>query len=188
MKQKGFAPILILLILAIIGVLGYFTFKYFQLSKPIVQINTPLPTPSQTTTPSEAPTPSSQGTVTGKLCYPSDFLPPGEIVAKDIQNSKTYTQNYPGSTVGGVLTYSFVLPVGTYPLKYQAHPDTNQPNTFLTGYYDECAKTQSNAMCMADSNHTNLPVISTVNQETQNIDLCDFYASQSQQDSLNINF
>jgi len=35
MKQKGFTPILTILAIIIIGVLGYFSFKYFQLTKPI---------------------------------------------------------------------------------------------------------------------------------------------------------
>lgn len=52
MKQKGFTPILIILLIAIFGVLGYFSFKYFQVSnQSISNLTNNFPTPKATSDP-----------------------------------------------------------------------------------------------------------------------------------------
>ena len=106
MKQKGFLVVLVFIVLVFAG---YFGYKYFN------PIPSPSPSPTSTLTTSAVPTAEAiitgVGTVSGKLCYPSSFLPPGEIVAKELDSGKTYTKTYEGTFNGGGLTYSFELPV-----------------------------------------------------------------------------
>jgi len=130
----------------------------------------------------------TDGTVSGKLCFPSDFLPPGEIIAKNTETSETYTQNYIGTSEGGALTYEFALPEGIYHLKYQAHANFDRPDVFTSGYYDECAKTMATAECTPDSGHININVIVSSGVETTDVDLCDFYYNPAQVQSLENGF
>lgn len=140
-----------------------------------------------------APCPSPEvipqvGTVTGRLCYPSDFLPPGEIVAKDLGSGKEYIQNYVGSMAGGKSTYTFELPVGIYHLRYQGHASTKNTEIFTSGYYDECAKTMHTDQCTPDDGHINIDVEVEEGKEIGNVDLCDFYYNQAQQALLEKDF
>jgi hypothetical protein len=121
------------------------------------------------------PAPNQVGTITGKLCYPSDFLPQGEIVAKDTENGKLYTQNYAGSINGGSSAYSFQLPVGTYNVRYQAHASGNNKSLFISGYYTKCATNNSQDGCNAADGHALIKISVLPNQTIQGIDLCDFY-------------
>ncbi|OGM81202.1 hypothetical protein A2594_01830 [Candidatus Woesebacteria bacterium RIFOXYD1_FULL_41_28] len=183
MKQKGFLVVLVFIVLVFAG---YFGYKYFN------PIPSPSPSPTSTLTTSAVPTAeaiiTSVGTVSGKLCYPSSFLPPGEIVAKELDSGKTYTQTYEGTFNGGGLTYSFELPVGTYHIRYQAHASTKDTSIFTSGYYDECAKTMHTNECTPDSGHINIPVTIKVGEEITNVDLCDFYYNPTQEQTLNKSF
>ena len=175
--------ILTVLVLAVVGFFGYKYYLSTQSSSLASPSPTSSPTPILTTTPS-----TSQGVVTGKLCYPSDFLPPGEIVAKDLASSKTYTQAYVGSTAGGGLTYSFKIPTGTYHLRYQAHASLKKPDIFTSGYYTTCAKEPTGTVCTLDSNHISMIVTVKANEETKNVDLCDFYYNPTQMANLDNSF
>lgn len=141
-----------------------------------------------TSKPESTPEISKKGTVSGKLCYPSSFLPPGEIIAKDLDSGKTYTQIYKGTFDGGGLTYSFELPVGIYHLKYRAHASTKDTSIFTSGYFDECAKTMHTNECTPDSGHINIDVEVLSGKEVQNVDLCDFYYNPVQQEFLEEDF
>ena len=184
MRQKSNGLVMILLILAL-GMAGFFGYKYFN-PTPVTS-----PTPTANTNTVQTPIATSEistGTVSGKLCYPSSFLPPGEIVAKNLDTKEIFTQSYPGSFDGGGPGYSFELPIGTYHLKYQAHASTKDTGIFTSGYYDECAKTMHTNECTPDSGHINIDVKVGANKETRNIDLCDFYYNPDQEKTLNLNF
>jgi hypothetical protein len=86
MNQKGFANIiLVVVIVVLVGVVGYFAFV--KKSEPVVQ--QPTPTPTQTKTPaSPTPTPTSQATNLKtytntqygfELKYPNDWPAPQEL-------------------------------------------------------------------------------------------------------------
>ncbi|OGD91097.1 hypothetical protein A3D81_02205 [Candidatus Curtissbacteria bacterium RIFCSPHIGHO2_02_FULL_40_17] len=101
-----------------------------------------------------------KGFVTGKLCYPGDFLPEGKIAAKNIDSGTIYTLYYPGSKNGARSSYYFVLITGKYKLRYETFIGTNQIKPF-SGYYKG-----------------NSQVVEVENGKTiKNIDLCDFYNS-----------
>lgn len=111
------------------------------------------------------------GTVTGKLCYPSEGLPSGKIVAKNLATNQEITQNYSG----GVDTYTFDLPVGTYHLKYTTP-------TYLNGYYDSyssCLNSGGTPECSGQQNRPLLPVTVESGKTASDINLCDFYYNPS---------
>ncbi len=163
---------------------GYFGYKYLN---PIAT-PPPAPTPNTSVAPSAEAIITDTGTVSGKLCYPSSFLPPGEIVAKDLDSGKIYTKDYVGSIAGGKSTYTFELPAGIYHLKYQAHASAEDTDIFTSGYYDECAKTMHTNDCTPDSGHINIAVEVEDGEELQNVDLCDFYYNPTQQEFLEKDF
>ncbi|MBP9690621.1 hypothetical protein KBD81_00925 [Candidatus Woesebacteria bacterium] len=111
-------------------------------------------------------------TVSGKLCYPSEYLPQGNIVAKDIETKELFTQKYPGSENGGKSTFDMELPDGTYVFRYEAMANENKPDEFLAGYYTQCA-TITDRGC-TDAEHQ-LSQVQVPNQSENNISLCDFY-------------
>jgi hypothetical protein len=121
------------------------------------------------------------GDVSGRLCYPSEFIPPGEIIVKNVQSGTTVTQSYLGTESGGGITYTISLPEGMYHLKFQTAPD-------YSGYYTECAKNPVNDICSLDTGHQHIDVSVTPDQVTKNIDLCDFYATEVQKQALEQTF
>lgn len=168
--------LLYLIIILLITTTGFFAYKYF--SKPTTPTPSPSPTPTATPIPSPTPTPtpspielSSQ--ITGKLCYPSEFLPPGEIVAKNLSSKELTSQEYPGTDSGGASTYTLSLSPGSYAIRYQAQADLSKPEEFTSGYYTQCAIDPEN--CLTDDSHAIIPVVATESATISDIDLCDFY-------------
>jgi len=112
-------------------------------------------------------------TVSGKLCYPSEYLPQGNIVAKDIETKELFTQKYPGSDNGGKSTFDMELPEGTYIFRYEAGVNENKPDEFLAGYYTQCA-TITDRGCL-DTEHQLIQVQVSNQSVAESISLCDFY-------------
>lgn len=108
------------------------------------------------------------GTVTGKLCYPSDFQPAGEVRAKNLSTEEVYIEKV--SRKAGV--YSFNLKPGRYILKFMA---TETWASKAPGYYSTCSKYLDTMDCKDWESWEPLPVEVIVSQTTEGIDLCDFY-------------
>jgi hypothetical protein len=136
----------------------------------------------------EQKTKAGTGIVSGKLCYPSEYLPPGEIVAKNLVTSKTYTQNFPGIGEGTSDMYDFSLPVGKYHLRYQAHASANDKAAFLSGYYSPCATNNEYSFCQPDSNHKMIDVMVEDGKKVAGVDLCDYGTNPDQEKLLNESF
>lgn len=181
---------IVILVIAVLAALAYFLGLLSfggaksptptEASMPIVPVlGTPIATVSGS--PVASPSASTQGTVTGKLCYPSEMAPAGDIIAKDTTSGKTYTQAFAGTAAGGTLAYTFPLVPGTYHLKYQTSPT-------MAGYFTACAKDPTSTVCAEDSNHVNLDVVVTAEKTTANVDLCDFYWNQTQKAALDASF
>jgi hypothetical protein len=112
--------------------------------------------------------------VTGRLCYPASLLPAGKIVAKNINTSATYTQDFAGSQAGGSSTYTFELPLGIYHIKY----DATGPSGVLSGFYTNystCVGDPSGADCSGEKTRATLPVEVKASSISKDVNLCDFY-------------
>jgi len=151
-----------------------------QVAAPTV---TPIESPVATVSgsPVASPSASMQGTVSGKLCYPSEMAPAGEITAKETTTNESFKQSFAGTAAGGSLAYTFLLAPGTYHLKYQTTPT-------MAGYYTACAKDPTSSVCTQDTNHVNLDVVVTTGKNTMGVELCDFYWNQTQKQALDAAF
>lgn len=137
---------------------------------------------NQVTMPSDAYSPNititksaegaTMGTVAGKLCYPSEMIPPGKIEAKRTSDNMIFSQDYIGSQQGGGNTYSFPLEPGTYNIRFGPTLD-GKVSTY--GYHTSVCLTGLETTC-GDTNPRQM-VSATVmaGQSVVGFDLCDFY-------------
>ncbi len=132
---------------------------------------TPEPTPTALPpTETLAPTATVQatGSVSGRLGYPSEMVPPLRVVAFNILTGEYYWQN----TVLNQTGYRFeALPVGTYHVL--AYLIDNPTRTFYAGYsnFVTCGYQQS---C---TDHTLVTVEVKAGMETTNVDPNDWYGA-----------
>lgn len=132
---------------------------------------TPEPTPTALPpTETLAPTATVQatGSVSGRLGYPSEMVPPLRVVAFNILTGEYYWQN----TVLNQTSYRFeALPVGTYHVL--AYLIDNPTRTFYAGYsnFVTCGYQQS---C---TDHTLVTVEVKAGMETSNVDPNDWYGA-----------
>ena len=160
------------MVLVIAGLVGayYLGRGTSQPQNPVITNQTPQLTPSPTSTKQE----TGSGTVMGKLCYPSEFLPVGKIIAKDINSGKIFTQDYPGSDNVSKNTFSLELSIGKYYLRYDAYPSGLQ-GPFLSGYHTVNCPSGTGPNCSQNVPRVLDPVEVNTGKVVKNIDLCDFY-------------
>jgi len=166
---------LVALIIAGVGFGGYYYGMQQKNIQPIVNNTVVVPTTNPTAMASMAASASltmaENGKIAGKLCYPSQFLPEGKIVAKNITTKQTISQDYAGSQNGAKAEYSMSLPAGTYALRYEA---TVSKNT-LYGYQTTVCKTGQETTCGDKAKRMLVSAEVKSNTSVTNYDLCDFY-------------
>jgi len=122
---------------------------------------TPEPTPTNTTSP--------EGTITGQLSYPSEFLPPQRVVAFDVDDSSVYFSTEVDS--GG--TYTLTVPPGTYfVLAYLIDAAELGAQPGLAGAYSEAVLCGLQAGC---NDHSLVPVVVNAGETIIDIDPADWY-------------
>ena len=173
---------IIFLLIVAVGFLSYFVWTLkVQLGKVSEVSSTTESSAFSTINAEQSPV---YGTVIGKLCYPSDFLPGGEIVAKDLSSGKMLMQDYPGSAAGGGQAYEFSLKPGRYNLRYQAHIPKDSAK-FLSGYHMCYTAASTNEdVCNGTSSHSLIAVKVEAGKTTEGINLCDFYYSNGGEPSF----
>lgn len=127
--------------------------------------STPLP---PTETPVPTATVQATGSVSGRLGYPSEMVPPLRVVAFNILTGEYYWQN----TVLNQMNYRFeALPVGTYHVL--AYLIDNPSRTFYAAYSNvvTCGYLES---C---TDHSLVPVEVKAGMETTNVDPNDWYGA-----------
>ena len=112
------------------------------------------------------------GTVSGKICYPSEVIPKGKLEVKRLLDDYTIDEDYPGSISGEKPTYSFQLEPGDYYIRYNVDGK-------IFGYSTTVCPTGNETTC-ADTKKR-VPVMAVVKdgQELKNYDLCDYYYKDS---------
>ena len=136
---------------------------------PNVVITIPPQQNQEEITPGVTNVTNDNGTVSGRLCYPSEMIPPGSIEAKRTTDNKIFTQEYKGSQNGGGNTYSFSLEPGIYNMRFAPQGSS------LYGYHTTVCLTGLETTC-GDTNPRQLvPATVLANQSVVAYDLCDFY-------------
>lgn len=171
---------IILVIVAILAAVSYFLGKMY-LGQKSEAVPTEIPTEVESYVPEETEAPVAQtGIVKGKLCYPSESLPKGQIIAKNTLTGEIVAQEYAGTEAGALSTYELSLNEGTYHVKYMIS-DT------LSGFYNTCNGSDG-TVCSQDATQINMEVKVMAGQTTEAIDLCDFYYNETQKAALDASF
>lgn len=123
---------------------------------------------SQTKTDASYP----MGTVSGKICYPSEVIPKGKLEVKRLIDDYITYEDYPGNTPGVKPTYSFQLGPGDYYIRYNVDDK-------IFGYSTTVCPTGNETAC--GDTKQRIPVMAVVkdDQELKNYDLCDYYYNTS---------
>ncbi len=111
------------------------------------------------------------GTITGKLCYPSEVLPKGRIEAKRISDGYIQWQEYPGSLNGGKAFYLFQLEENEYYIRYKVSDN-------LIGYSTTVCPTGKETSCGDTNQRILTKAMIKAGQTVSNYDLCDFYYNE----------
>lgn len=182
MSKKIILPLagVIILFLVIMGV-------YLFRGKNQTKVTTPYSSPSLTTSEDQnkaqdltsatevvetstiSGIPSGEGIVEGKLCFPSESIPPGLIEAKRI-DGKIFSQDYPGIAKSGSSNYSFKLPTGIYNLRFKTENNS--------GYHTTVCQTGMEVSCSDKEPRVMLSARVEKNSTVSGFDLCDFYFSE----------
>src|SRR3989344_9196532 len=123
---------------------------------------------SPTKTGSSYPT----GTVSGKICYPSEVIPKGKLEVKRLLDGYITYEDYPGSTPGVKPVYSFKLGPGDYYIRYNVDDK-------LFGYSTTVCPTGNEATCADTKQRVPRMAVVKDGQELKNYDLCDYYYKDS---------
>jgi hypothetical protein len=112
------------------------------------------------------------GTVSGKVCYPSEVIPKGKLEVKRLLDGYIISEKYPGSIKGVEPTYSFQMEPGDYYIRYNVDDKIFGYSTTVcpTGNEETCGDTKKR-----------IPVMAVIKdgQELKNYDLCDYYYNSS---------
>jgi hypothetical protein len=141
---------------------------------------TPTESIIPTLTPETSPNAPLTGTITGKLSYPSEFIPPLRVVAFSLTDGKAYFVD----TAENQREYSLEVPAGTYYVVSYLHEgiagNTGQVDSYtmeggpFAGGYTQMVPCGLAVDC---DDHTLLPVTVTEGQ-TANADPGDWYAPE----------
>jgi len=115
------------------------------------------PTPVPLVTPLPLP-----GNVTGRICYPSEMIPPMTLFFADTSTNEVYEFDHPD----GSSTYQVELPPATY-VAYAYRTGTS-----IAGSYSEAVLCGLTVSC---TDHTLVPFEVIAGETTEDIDICDYY-------------
>jgi hypothetical protein len=113
--------------------------------------------------------PVGKSEISGTLCYPSSFLPKGEVVAKNTDTNQLTTVEFSGLEPN----YTIQVEPGTYNLRYQAHASGD--DKYTSGYYTKCGIDSNVDVCDAPDGHKLIPVPVSAGELVSDVKLCDFY-------------
>jgi hypothetical protein len=161
---------LVFIAFLILGVATYSIFQAFQSERTDItdKDEGPSPTLSQTTE-----SVSEMGRVEGIICYPSEFVPEGYILAKNVATEETKRKYFKGVPPGDQ-TYSLELEPGTYVFAYELGGSP-------AGFYTPCALFEINS-CQPPESHRLKEVEVKAGQTVEEINICDYYYGENKPD------
>lgn len=169
MIKRKLIILVIVVFLAVIGYINFFPKKITDFDPkniPAIIISPTINTPTEMV----ADIPISKGTVMGKICFPSSFVPEGYILAKNVNTNvieKIYFEGVPPLTQ----EYSLSLNEGKYVFAYA------QKEGEAEGFYSSCALITNASDCGTPKSHELIEIDIRANDTVSNIDLCDYYYS-----------
>ena len=133
-----------------------------------------------TVPPEPSPAPPSNGTITGRLSYPSEFIPPLRVVAFSLTDGRAYFVD----TAENQLEYSIEVPAGTYHVVSYLHEgvagNTGQVDSYTPGGGPFAGGYTQMVPCglSVDCNDHTLLAVTVAAGETATADPGDWYAPE----------
>ncbi|HSJ53299.1 MAG TPA: hypothetical protein VLC52_06080 [Anaerolineae bacterium] len=124
----------------------------------------PVPTATSAALSADTPMPAAAGTITGRLCYPSDYIPAMTIYARNVDSQETASV----TTVQNATSYELQVPAGTYVVFAWTAEGSG-------GTYSQFVACGLNVEC---TDHSLIPVAVAPGQVTTGADVCDFYGGE----------
>lgn len=145
------------------------TFNWYRVSIKSGEVRSEFPVEAN---PEQQSSKTPTGTVSGKICYPSEIIPKGKLEVKRLLDGNITYEDYPGSVEGVKPTYSFQLGPGDYYIRYNV-------DNKIFGYSTTVCPTGNETTC-ADTKKR-VPVMAVVKdgQTLENYDLCDYFYKDS---------
>ncbi len=150
--------LVVLILIVILWGGGFYFFKQKEIKKEEVWLNN-----KEQISPTQV---SKKGTVEGKICYPSSFIPDGQILAKNVQTKEIFSQVF--KMEGNNQEFEMELVEGKYVFAYK--PDEAGG---MMGFYSPCAVEMET--CATDESHELIEVEVKAGERLKNIDICDYY-------------
>lgn len=169
------AGALVLVVLALV-VIGYSRRDDQAATPSAASTSVASSAPTVTITPTTAPI--AAGTVTGRLGYPSDFIPALAIYALPTSNTAdgryvTFNEQAGATAMG--MTYTMRVPPGTY--YFVAYRRDAPAGTNLAGGYTRFVTCGMQPPC---ADHSLIPVTVSTGQTVTDVDIRDWYLPQGQ--------
>lgn len=117
------------------------------------------------------------GKVEGKICYPSDFIPAGFILAKNIKTNEIKEISFDDKVIVGSQGFSIQLEKGTYVFAYKPILVDGSGYDYegVRGFYTQCALNTEHEICSKPESHKLIEVEVGKNKTTGDISICDYY-------------
>lgn len=145
------------------------TFNWYRVSIKSGEVRSEFPAE---TNPEQQSSKVPTGTVSGKICYPSEVIPKGKLEVKRLLDDYIIYENYPGSIQGVKPTYSFQLGPGDYYIRYNVDGK-------IFGYSTTVCPTGNETTCADTGQRVPVMAVVKTDQELKNYDLCDYYYKDS---------
>jgi hypothetical protein len=110
------------------------------------------------------------GTITGRLCFPSEYIPEMTIYARNVKTGKPFSTH----VKEGTAVYKILVPPGTYFVFVWTRPDEISRRS--GGLYSRAVPCGLNVSC---ADHRPIPVEVKPGRTVNHIDPCDFYSEKS---------
>ena len=147
-----------------------------ETAEPTATSPVPIPTPTSEPPATAEPTATPPGSISGKLSYPSEFIPPLRVVAFRVENG-AWTQQYVYvNTMLNASTYQIDgLEPGFYWVTAYTIPNNDGAPAGLAGGYTQAVLCGLSAAC---TDHSLVAVEVKSGMVTGNVDPGDWYATE----------
>ncbi len=147
-----------------------------EIVDPTTTIQVIIPTPTSEPSDTAEPTAASPGSISGKLTYPGEFIPPVRVVAFRVENGAWTQQYIYVDTLLNASTYQIDgLEPGFYWITAYTIPNDNGAPAGLAGGYTQAVLCGLSVDC---TDHSLISVEVKSGMVTGNIDPGDWYAPE----------
>lgn len=174
-KKVGFVLLIGLFLLFVLVIYSFFSKKNINKTDKSGELIEGLPTVTVFEE-KETVIPQSEkkvykGKVSGKICYPSEVVPEGDLFIKNVKTEEILKEHFDITKVGQQQNFAITLNEGMYVFAYK--PVSND----VYGFFTPCALTMEAKDCLTKESHQLTKVKVEKDKVTKDINICDYYYS-----------